>query len=102
MRIGEVWSRVPYRRFGWRAGVTLAGPLVTGMISVVAPMLSGCAGRSPAQAENREIRLTQDGAVKNWPRISPDGAWIAYARVSAEGSGSVSVYVIPRQGGEAR
>jgi Tol biopolymer transport system component len=102
MRLREMSGRVPDHRFGWRAGVTLAGPLAVVIVAAVAPMMTGCAGRSPAEAENREIRLTQDGVVKYSPRFSPDGAWIAYAAVTSEGSGALAVYVIPKQGGEPR
>src|SRR5262249_18072188 len=91
----------PGRRIGWRAGVTQAGPLVIGIIVALAPIFSGCASRSPAEAENREIRLTQDGTVKLAPRFSPDGQWIAYASVTG-GENAVAVYVIPARGGAAR
>jgi len=102
MRLREMSGRVPNRRFGWRAGVTLAGPLALAIAAAVAPTISGCASRSPAEAENREIRLTQDGVVKYSPRFSPDGASIAYAAVTSGGAGAVAVYVIPKQGGEPR
>ena len=102
MRLREVCVRVPGRGFGWRAGVTLAGPLALAIAAVVAPMITGCASRSPAEAENREVRLTQDGVVKYHPMFSPDGAWIAYSAVTSGGSGAPAIYVIPKQGGDAR
>src|SRR5262249_4071066 len=95
-------GRMPGRRAGWRAGVTVAGPLATGIALAVAPLLSGCASRSPAEAENREIRLTRDGTVKYAPRFSPDGASLAYAAVTGVGAGALCVYVVPRTGGEPR
>ena len=101
MKLREVSRRVP-GRIGRRAGVTQAGPLVIGIIVALAPVFSGCASRSPAEAENREIRLTQDGVVKLYPRISPDGAWIAYSAVTSQSNGAVAVFVLPRQGGTAR
>ena len=88
---------------GRRMGAALAGSLAVGAaVAVVAPLLAGCAGKSPAEAENREVRLTQDGVMKYGPRFSPDGEWIAYAAASGEKSGKVGVYVIPRKGGEPR
>jgi Tol biopolymer transport system component len=110
MKMREVSGRVPGFKIGRRAGVTPAGPLVQagplvigtiGMIVALAPMFSGCAGRSPAEAENREVRLTSDAVVKYSPRFSPDGAWIAYAAVTGGGN-AVAVYVIPGRGGAAK
>src|SRR5204862_2050505 len=95
MKLRDVSRRVSGRS-GRRAGVTQAGPLVIGIIVALAPIFSGCASRSPAEAENREIRLTQDGVVKYSPRLSPDGAWIAYSAVTSQGNGAVAVYVLPR------
>jgi TolB protein len=98
----EVIREVRNRGFGRRAGITLAGPLAAGLVAMALPLISGCASRSPAEAENREVRLTQDGVVKFSPRFSPDGAWIAYAAVTGQNAGALGVYVIPRQGGAAR
>ena len=96
----EVLRRTRGRR--WRAGVTLAGPLATGIVLTIQPLISGCASRSPAEAENREIRLTQDGLVKYAPHFSPDGASLVYAARHGEGAGALGVYVVPRKGGEPR
>ena len=44
-------------------------------------------------------RLTSHPGIELFPKISPDGKWIAF---SAEYSGSRQVWVIPAQGGTAR
>ncbi len=44
-------------------------------------------------------RLTSHPGIELFPKISPDGQWIAF---SAEYSGSRQVWVIPAQGGTAR
>ena len=100
---GEGKSREEGRVSTRRAGITLAGTLVMmGITTAGAPLLSGCASRSPAEAEDREVRLTHDGVIKSAPRCSPDGAWIAYAASTGRESDRIGVYVIPRHGGEAR
>jgi TolB protein len=69
--------------------------------AVVTVKLSGCAGRSPAEAQDREVRLTSDETVKLYPRYSPDNAWIAYASHTAK-PGMFATFVIPPEGGEPR
>lgn len=44
-------------------------------------------------------RLTSHSGIELFPKISPDGQWIAF---SAEYSGSRQIWVIPSQGGTAR
>src|SRR5262245_6143042 len=90
---------VSSRRPEGRMGATLAGWLSVATLAVLVPVLSGWASKSPAEAEDREVRLTQDGMTKYGPRFSPDGQWIAYA-ASAGGEKSVTmgVYVVPRAG----
>jgi Tol biopolymer transport system component len=108
MKMREVYGRVPGLRMGRRAGVTPAGPLVQagplmiGILVALAPVFSGCASRSPAEAENREVRLTTDGVVKYAPRFSPDGQWVAYAAVTGDANHAVAIYLLPRQGGAAK
>jgi len=108
MKMREVYGRVPGLRMGRRAGVTPAGPLVQagplmiGILVALAPVFSGCASRSPAEAENREVRLTTDGVVKYAPRISPDGQWVAYAAVTGDANHAVAIYLLPRHGGAAK
>jgi len=64
--------------------------------------LAGCAGRSGAQAETREIRLTRDEVAKHAIRFSPDGRLVAYtARPSGEKQ-TWGIFVIPREGGQPR
>lgn len=44
-------------------------------------------------------RLTSHEGLELFPKISPDGQWIAF---SAEYSGSRQVWVMPANGGDAR
>ncbi|NJL29679.1 MAG: hypothetical protein HC897_18200 [Thermoanaerobaculia bacterium] len=44
-------------------------------------------------------RLTSHAGQELFPKISPDGAWVAY---SAENSGSRQVWLVPAAGGEPR
>ena len=83
-------------------GATLAGSLAVATAAALLPLISGCASKSPAEAEDREVRLTEDGVMKYGPRFSPDGAWIAYAASTGEKTGAMGVYVIPRAGGAPR
>src|SRR5262245_8876234 len=98
----EKLAHPSHRTAGWRAGVTFAGPLMIGIVVALAPVLAGCASRSPAEAEDREIRLTTDETPKGSPRFSPDGAWIAYATPTGKETGAYSVFVISSKGGQAR
>lgn len=63
---------------------------------------TGCVRKSGARPEVREQRITQDGAVKNMLRFSPDGRTIAYAQRQADGKALFGVIVRPVSGGEAR
>ncbi len=45
------------------------------------------------------VRLTSHAGVELTPKISPDGAWVAF---SAEYSGSRQVYVMPSMGGQPK
>jgi Tol biopolymer transport system component len=64
--------------------------------------LTGCANRSPAEAEDRETRLTSDEAPKFGPRFSPDGRWLAYTERLSPEKGLFAIYVLPVQGGVPR
>jgi Tol biopolymer transport system component len=83
-----------------RVAAPIAGVLLLAVVSIFD--FAGCAGRSPAGAENREVRLTSDGVVKHSPCFSPDGKWIAYAARVNGSKGGLLTYVMPREGGEAR
>lgn len=98
----ETLVRPSHRTVRWRAGVTLLAPLAIGIVVALAPVLAGCASKSPAEAEDREVRLTSDEVVKYAPRFSPDGAWIAYAVSSGQESGALGVFVISSKGGQSR
>ncbi|MFB6491330.1 MAG: hypothetical protein TU35_008890 [Thermoproteus sp. AZ2] len=51
----------------------------------------------------RAYRLTSDFGVVLRPRFSPDGRWIAFARLQQTDQGTLAeAYVIPAEGGEPR
>jgi TolB protein len=77
--------------------------VVTALLGVLVLLqFAGCAGRSGAQAETREIRLTRDEVAKHAIRFSPDGRLVAYAaRLSGEKQ-TWGIFVIPREGGQPR
>ena len=54
--------------------------------------------RAPVQG-GPALRLTSHPGLELFPKISPDGEWIAF---SAQSSGSRQVYVMPSRGGEPR
>ncbi len=54
--------------------------------------------RAPA-AGGTARRLTSHEGLELFPKISPDGRWVAY---SAEYTGSRQIYVVPAEGGEPR
>jgi TolB protein len=84
-----------------RAAAPLAWLLL--LVALAATLkLTGCARNSPAEADIREVRVTNDGVGKHSVRFSPDGQWIAYgAKVSPE-KGIFGVFIIPRAGGEPK
>ena len=55
-------------------------------------------GELPLTTE-RPLRLTTDPAADVSPTWSPDGRYLAFARVSA---GNSAVYVMPSMGGQER
>ncbi len=82
---------------------TVSAVLVVGLGAVVGGMqLSGHGLGSRPSREGGEIRLTHDGISKFAARFSPDGRWIAYTAGPAGQKESWGVYLVPRQGGEAR
>jgi Tol biopolymer transport system component len=89
-----------------RAGSTVVALLSAAAIAMVSAgmvmKLSGCAGRSPAEADNREVRLTSDENLKVSPCYSPDNAWIAYGARDGAKPGSFATYLVSPAGGEPR
>jgi tricorn protease len=59
---------------------------------------AGDVWRAPVQG-GPALRLTSHPGLELFPKISPDGEWIAF---SAQYSGSRQVYVMPSHGGEPR
>lgn len=64
--------------------------------------LSGCAGRSGAEGEGKDIRLTESEFAKFAVRFSPDGRQVAFTGRPTGQDENWGVFVVPRQGGEVR
>jgi Tol biopolymer transport system component len=74
---------------------------MTGLLVLLIP-LAGCAKRSAVQAESRETRLTEGGAMCLRPIYSPDGASIVYSVREQGDPPRFSIRLVSSDGGAPR
>ena len=105
MRGGSLDSRAQTNQRTRRLTLRSGAPIVLGLLLlglVFTLKLTGCAGRSPAEAESRDTRVTHDQVFKYKPLFSPDGVSIAYTGRSSPEQEAFAIFVVPRDGGEAK